>query len=185
MCNVEQSTALLDNCDSNSGVLKWVQNRYIYPELIKCNQILNILHFPLLWNIFERDCFSNYAGIGQVHNFVEDFLNIEHVNEIVLNSAWSFYHTRYIKFDNTPTNYFNENLFNESEQRYKETALNNLKNNNPQPKQKLEALLLIFFRLRNNVMHGNKNISTLYKQDELFRHANLLLMEMLNNYPPI
>ncbi len=43
-----------------------------------------------------------------------------------------------------------------------------------------KALLFITFRLRNNLLHGEKNMVTLDTQEEYFRLANRLIAKFLD-----
>ena len=179
MYNVEQLGEEIQSCDSD--VLKWIQEKYKYSKLIQCNKILNILYFPLLWNIFERECFDTDAKISKVDQFIESGLHDKRIdiNITILDEVWRFYRERYIN-GSKPTESFSNNLF-YGDTVYQGKALEILMNHNPPLLDKLKALLLIFFRLRNNIMHGNKNISILYEQDTLFKHANSLLMDILKD----
>ena len=46
--------------------------------------------------------------------------------------------------------------------------------------EKMEALLRIAFRLRNNLYHGEKEVSKLYDQNENFKQINRLLMALID-----
>ena len=45
--------------------------------------------------------------------------------------------------------------------------------------EKLQSLLYIAFRLRNNLFHGSKEVEKLYEQNENFKQINSLLMVII------
>jgi hypothetical protein len=63
---------------------------------------------------------------------------------------------------------------------YKEFIQNKLCDSTPSIKDKIQSILYIAFRLRNNLYHGEKDVSTLYDQNENFKQINLFLMEVID-----
>ena len=62
----------------------------------------------------------------------------------------------------------------------KEFIQNKLCDSTPSIKDKIQSILYIAFRLRNNLYHGEKDVSTLYDQNENFKQINLFLMEVID-----
>jgi len=45
----------------------------------------------------------------------------------------------------------------------------------------VKSLLFIAYRIRNNFFHGNKNLSDLFNQEDLFQQINQVLMDYLDD----
>jgi len=46
--------------------------------------------------------------------------------------------------------------------------------------EKSEAIIRIIFRFRNNLLHGEKDVSKLYEQNNNFKYANKFLMLLVD-----
>jgi hypothetical protein len=154
-------------------VTQWIKNRYTYTEF-DGRKIKNILHFSLVWNIFERACCQCNAQIKQSHSIAE---NLQNESIPSLKKTWIYFQNRYVQ-SNQLTGTFNSFNFNDNDR--KEWVGEILLSNLPSQEQKIEALLRIIFRLRNNLMHGEKEPQIFYEQDKNFKHANTFLMDICN-----
>ncbi|MGA9047109.1 hypothetical protein [Sulfuricurvum sp.] len=157
------------------SVLKWIKERYIYPEF-DGRKIRNILHFSLVWNIFERECCQCNAQINTHSNQIALALQSDTIPS--LEKTWYYFQNRYVANAQT-TEVFNSFEFN-SGRRELVSAI--LRSQSPSQAEKTEALLRIIFRLRNNLMHGDKEPNMFYEQDINFKHANAFLMDICNLY---
>lgn len=154
-------------------VTQWIKNRYTYTEF-DGRKIKNILHFSLIWNIFERACCQCNAQINQSHSIAE---NLQHESIPSLDKTWIYFKNRYVENASLTTT-FNSFIFKQNNG--KETVERILLSASPSKKEKIEALLRIIFRLRNNLMHGEKEPQIFYEQDKNFKHANTFLMDICN-----
>jgi hypothetical protein len=133
--------------------------------------------FSILWNLYEKYLFNNKMlrteekHSGKYHELIlkkfehklvdEDFINIIDENYKLLNN---FFMREYISFDcDSICRFFNvfpkqelKLLFDE-EDYFIDTVIN-----------RLHLLLIIIFRVRNNMFHGSKQVIKLEKQKELF-----------------
>jgi hypothetical protein len=154
------------------NVLEWVKNRYYYPEFDQ-SKIQNILHFAIVWNIFERECCECEAQMKIHAEAVASALHDKSIPS--LDKTWSYFHQRYVRNGNM-TAKFNTFVFKRNDN--KAFVQNTLLSESPSNKDKIEALIRIIFRLRNNLMHGEKKPEVFYAQDENFKYANLFLMDV-------
>jgi len=154
-------------------VTQWIKNRYSYNDF-DGRKIKNILHFSLVWNIFERACCQCNAQINQSNSIATD-LQSESIPS--LNTTWSYFQNRYVS-NGSLTITFNSFKFKQNDGKEMVTAI--LLSESPTQQQKIEALLRIIFRLRNNLMHGEKEPQIFYEQDKNFKHANTFLMDICN-----
>ena len=59
---------------------------------------------------------------------------------------------------------------------------NILSNNSANKEEILTSILLIAYRIRNNLFHGLKDFSLIDEQDEMFKVINLFLLDMVASY---
>ena len=158
------------------SVLEWIKNRYSYQEFDE-NKIQNIQQFSLVWNIFERECCECFAKIN-VH---PEKIAVQIINKTLPNQqeVWNHFKRRYIR-NNQITTKFESFVFQDNDKKEKVREI--LLSSNSSKQEQIEALLRIIFRLRNNLMHGQKNPSSFYDQDKNFKYANMFLMDICNEY---
>lgn len=158
------------------SVLKWIKDRYYHDEF-NGRKIRNILHFSLVWNIFERECCKCEAQINTHSNQIALALHSTTIPS--LENTWNNFQNRYVANAQT-TEIFNSFTFKDND---KQTLVRQiLLSQSPSQAEKTEALLRIIFRLRNNLMHGEKEPEIFYEQDKNFKHANAFLMDICNLY---
>lgn len=134
--------------------------------------IIEIGKFAILWNCFERD-FFNYRC--NPHKIINSYDNIyidrdkQHIFANVLNK-------RRLQFNFDIDEYVEEGLHpsNSNGSTPESTKLMKKFIECPSEDNRCGCLLIIL-KLRNNLMHGLKDISELDKQIELFQAINLVL----------
>jgi len=151
-----------------------IRQLFYYPEIDE-QQITSILWFPLIWSLFEDKCCGNNARINthprELSKYTKD------LDQNLLLKTWKYFHCRYIE-NEKPTEIFNSFKFKRGDN--KELVKTSLIRNKLSPqKQQVEVLLRIFFRLRNNLLHGEKEVETLYRQNESFTCANKFLLNVI------
>jgi hypothetical protein len=154
---------------------QWLERNRYYSTLDE-SKLTSIFYFPIIWNLFEKNCCE---GNAQINTHAPKLANLytEKIME-VLPSIWKHFQERYVQDGNT-TEIFDEFEFRPTDQKEKvKVAL--LTNRILPSSDKVEALLRIGFRLRNNLFHGEKDIRKLYEQNENFKQINILLMALLD-----
>ncbi len=158
---------------------QWLESNRYYPT-IEEEKLKSIFYFSLVWNIFEKECCDKYAEIG-FHPRCLSKLLYDKVNMVLLDTVFMYFKNRYVT--NAKINsIFNDFQFgreNNDGQIYKDFTRKVLTNHNPSNQEKLQALLYIAFRLRNNLFHGSKKVEKLYEQNENFKQINSLLMAII------
>ena len=166
-----------------SFVFKWLKE-YTSNENIEIDfrdKITNVLDFGLIWSLFEKKVCDEDANATKIENFTNDLCRRNIKN---FDSNLQFFRKRYL--DNGTTNYrFNE-LYIEKCRRnpsagneIKQRVESILKDQESEPTSVLWALLIISYRIRNNLFHGVKNISDLCEQESLFCNVNRVLAKAL------
>ena len=153
--------------------IEWVKNFLQYPDLDEC-KIINIYRFTLIWNLFETKCCNKDAKISKVSEYLEN-TELNFSSQIIL-KVWKHFKTRYVKNNDISDSFNSFEFKNDS---IKESVKTILKKENPTLSEKLDSLLKICFRLRNNLYHGEKAVEKLYQQNKNFEMANTFLMELI------
>ena len=161
---------------------KWFEEKRYYDNIDE-NRLKSIFYFSLIWNIFEKECCDNYASIGIHPKRIAENITVDTINIEKLRYIFYYYQTRYFS-DNQVTESFRNFDFGRgvNSVNYKRNVSDILQYDNPDIKQILEALLLIAFRLRNNLFHGIKEVERLYEQNENFSKINQMLLIVIENY---
>lgn len=134
--------------------------------------VLEVGKFAILWNCFERDLFKNHCNPSKIIN---SYQNIQ-IDRDKLQILVDVLNKRRVKFEFDFDEYIEQGLHPNnstiSSSRNIQLMENFLKQNSD---DNICGGLLTILRLRNNLMHGLKDISELEEQIELFRAVNAVL----------
>jgi len=153
---------------------KWLEDNKYYPTIDE-SRLTSIFYFALIWNLFEKNC---CGGNAQINTHAPEIADRYADKILELPSIWTYFQTRYVH-DGKTTDIFNSFTFKPRDKKnvVKKTLLADSTSSN---QEKIETLLRIAFRLRNNLYHGEKDVSRLYDQNENFRQINSLLMALVD-----
>lgn len=160
--------------------LVWINGFFNNAINLQQNEGLDrIRNFALFWNMFENFACKNFANVEKIEKFVVKLNERTAISNELVNPYLEYFIDRY-----TQNGVINiEGLQfrpNKSDIRAKDIVIAVLERQVVTPKEKLETLLLILLRFRNNLFHGNKQIVNLDTQVTNFTMANKLLAEVLN-----
>lgn len=136
-----------------------------------------VLSFSLIWNLFEAVTCNRYADLRRIQADVDKCYERELLKAEDFSPFVEFFRNRYVK--GHEINILPERLRLRGEAHIrlvedvlegKSTDINNV----------VFALLIIAYRVRNNLFHGEKNVFTLDTQLDLFRAVNALLAKYLD-----
>ncbi len=157
----------------------WIEKCQNFPAIDEA-RLKSVFYFSLIWNLFEKNCCDSFAKIEK-HPEELSIQQHERISNDLLNNVFDYFKNRYIK-NGSITDFFYRFKFarngdenNETKRKVKECLLKA----EPCKKEKLEAILLIAFRLRNNLFHGTKEVARLYEQNENFYQINHLLTALI------
>lgn len=169
-------------------VFEWIR-RY-YPNL-NAHQLTPILHFSLIWNMFETKVGRRLASPaiirGNVTEAVRKGILQAHEYQPYLDYFRSRYSGRQSHYldDLFAVMYVGNSRVRETNERYREEMLRVFRGETDDVTEVVYVLLLIAYRVRNNFFHGNKELESLPGQTELFHVVNRLLSKYLDDvYPP-
>lgn len=163
----------------HSQAISWLKKHAIGFSALTEVEYQTIMEFSLLWSLFEGEVMNTSANAGTIRNTVntwaeKGFLGFE-------------------KFS-IPFKYFTDRYFNDDQFTGAFERLNFRRNDNIELVQqalsvdqssysdRVTALLIIVYRLRNNLFHGIKWADSLKGQLGNFEHANTAIMAAIETH---
>lgn len=152
-------------------------NKFLHVENIDDGHYTEFLHFMILWNLFEaRLCKKNFSP--------KNIPDVQ-ISPEVIESTLEYFQGRYTDRNglNDKFDYLGTNKYKKREIR--ELIKKVLLGEETDQAAIIKALMLIIYRYRNNLFHGEKEIASLPNQQENFDYANNFLMTCLEETPSI
>jgi hypothetical protein len=158
--------------------LEWINQFYNNEIVLQDDAFNHVKNFSFFWNMFERFACGRFATIRSINLFVDKLDQLHLISNELVNSYLEYFIDRYSignnQFDIQGLKFRpNQN----GEKNFVIQVLNGQRISNP---EKLKALLYIILRFRNNLFHGEKQISRLDTQIDNFIRANHLLSRLLD-----
>ncbi len=132
--------------------------------------ITEIGKFAILWNLFEKN-HCNYKATPARIIEVCDYLSVSVEKQAALAKALN---ARRFWFDQLYTDFITGDLYSDSRQPNK-NEINHIKEFLKQEGNTICGCLLCISRIRNNLLHGIKDVEKLNTQIEIFKSANHIL----------
>ncbi|MBS4060371.1 MAG: hypothetical protein KG029_08235 [Bacteroidetes bacterium] len=164
---------------ANQNELVWMSNFLALERQLTGDELESVRNFALLWNLFEGLVCNKDANVGK---FSDAVTKLQQQGNLNIDD--------YVAFLQYCTNRYVTN--GEANDRFPKLKLQ--RNNNPElveavlkgdetaPEKVLLALLIIVYRYRNNLFHGEKAIEDLPNQIDNFKNANQLLMIFMERW---
>ncbi|MET3972310.1 hypothetical protein ABID62_008414 [Bradyrhizobium sp. S3.9.1] len=166
------STGVLNVIDPEN----WLANRALGYAQLNERERAAIAHFSLLWGLFELQVMNARANAVGLVRKVEDWDSTRGLQRDPFEGAFHYFRSRYF-LNGTFGDLFEGLRFGRSDcRKLVEEALSQ---EQPTPKDMIAALLLITYRLRNNLFHGEKWAYGIRDQRQNFENANQVLMRAL------
>lgn len=158
--------------------LLWV-NEYTQPAIqIDQDAFGPILHFSLMWNLFERDACERNATPAIIEKAVKSAFTAKSLTLAPFNEHLEYFKNRAQLDGMTIDNYLDALKMKDGNSRHLVGGV--LSGTFTDPNNAIYALLLIAHRIRNNLFHGEKDVAMLHTQTHLFRAVNSLLATYLH-----
>jgi hypothetical protein len=153
--------------------LDWV-NEYARPCIpVDADTFEPILHFSLMWNLFEKDICGKDANQTSIEKSVQSAFAAKRLSLTPFEEHLRYFKTRAHQNGMTIERYLDAlKMTNEKARRLTSGVLSGELTD---PNNAIYALLLIAHRIRNNLFHGEKDVAMLHSQVDLFRTVNSLL----------
>jgi len=160
----------------NFNEINWL-GRYFEGQITYgTSEIESIRNFVLIWNIFESVAGNRSMSIREIDNLVDRLAN---GNMLQLHDFQEFieYAKQAYQFEEEEIEFLNLRRNGQEVERLVIDFLEGRENRLP---QMVRALLYITYRMRNNLMHGKKNMLTIDTQNADFNLVNKLLAKVLD-----
>lgn len=132
-----------------------------------------VADFSILWQLFEAKLCDSRARNNKLKAIADSYAGRPF--GVSLDEAFAYWKARYTLLGNTTWHF--DDLFGGHDGR--EVVATALLADTPHAATRLEALLLIVLRLRNNLFHGGKEIETFNDQKDNLDHATAVLIQVL------
>ena len=138
-----------------------------------------IADFTLLWGLFEARLLSSSGCVSKICAVVDEWEKSQSLSADEFNEELEYFRNRYFS-DGAATNYFNDLNFRNNDNEALVRRV--IGGQSDTPSDRVSALLIIVFRLRNNLFHGLKWEYRLADQLDNFKAANSILVKVLKPY---
>jgi hypothetical protein len=161
--------------------LDWIDRYFSGQATLDYEQLRPVLCFSLIWNVFESIACNRNANPTAIRRSVDRAHSADQLDSLKYSRYVKFFRTRYLH-DGTIDEAFNRLLMTD---RNSQTIVHRVLNGDDNDSNNVVyALLLIAHRIRNNLFHGNKNVTGLHRQVELFQVVNHLLSDYVEDISP-
>jgi hypothetical protein len=154
----------------------WLTNHAPGYSALKHSEREAIAYFSLLWSLFEAQKFENSATAKSIVEQVSQWDLQKRLDAQLFRDSLAYFKHRYFS-DGDFTHFFHGLNFRAHDRRPLVEGV--LSGTNKIPRDSVIALLLIVYRLRNNLFHGEKWDYGLEDQEGNFKAANQVLMRAL------
>ncbi|WP_095125593.1 hypothetical protein [Pseudomonas sp. Irchel s3a12] len=138
-----------------------------------------IFDFSFLWSLFEAQVMDNFAQARTISKRVNGWVAENSIHSEVYEEALAYFRSRYSLNGETTHHYDYLNLRGSD---YPELVGRVIKGKSDDPRDSMLCILIIIWRLRNNLFHGSKWAYQIRGQLDNFIHANAVLMKVLERY---
>jgi hypothetical protein len=163
----------------------WISNNCYGGETLKPEAIEVISDFTLMWNVFEGALCNNHANIQKFERLATAIIAQCVSLPVEIQDAVRFWSARYLtdrKFNNR---FYGLHFRPNNRQEHVEAVL---RRETDDPQGQLLAVMIIIYRLRNNLFHGLKQIDSLNEQMRNLAtasHALAAIVQISQPPPPI
>lgn len=140
---------------------------------------LAIFDFAFLWSLFEAQVMDNFARADRIREKMDAWAAAGTLRADLYDAELAYFRNRYFA-DGKLTRHFPFLDLRPSDHPDLVQAV--IEGANNDPRDRMLALLMIVWRLRNNLFHGAKWAYGLRDQHENFTHANQVLMRLLERH---
>jgi hypothetical protein len=156
--------------------LQWLErNAHGFAELSADERNL-IMHFSLLWSLFEGEVLNASANVATIEQAVRRWDQAGLLTTQTFLNEFNYFQERYVKDGKFTCRFPHLHLRGNDQPTVVQDAL---LGNRATPRDIGFVVLIIVFRFRNNLFHGEKWVYELREQDQNFSHANAILVRAI------
>lgn len=141
-----------------------------------------ILDFTLLWSFFEARVMHTSGSSDRIRKVANTWGSNGRINVGEFAAPLAYFRQRYFN-NGQPTAYYDGLYLRKND--FPSLVKAVLRGDSVTPSETLAALLIVVFRLRNNLFHGTKWAYSIQDQLTNFKYANAILMGALTINGPL
>lgn len=162
-------------------VIEWLKNYFDKPNLDE-QALKPVLHFSLLWNLFEHTYFTDdkYLSAKRLLDLAD--ISYNNLHDDCLNTTFNFFKMRYFpnnQLDNRFTTLRLDTRAQNGQPSNYSFCQSTFTSDTPTKSDKLKTVFLVMHRFRNNLFHGRKNPETLNIYEQPFKEINKFLIHFI------
>lgn len=138
-----------------------------------------IFDFAFLWSLFEAEIMEANARVDRITEKVDAWAAAHMLGADLYDPELAYFRSRYFADGELTYHYPYLELRKSDHQELVEAVIRGVNND---PRDRMLALLMIVWRLRNNLFHGAKWAYQIKGQRENFTNANAVLMRVLERH---
>ena len=162
--------------ECSMSVNTWLEQHASGYQELQSDERLAILHFSLLWSLFEAEVLTRNGGVDSIAEAVNQWERKGLLTQEIFGQQIKYFRRRYCVNGKFTYDFMQLHLCRSgSPELVKEV----LRNEDANAERVATAILIIVYRIRNNLFHGEKWSYGLRGQLENFNHANAALMKAI------
>ena len=146
-------------------------------QMLSSKERKEIMHFLFLWSLFESEALNKRGNVTAITTVVRDWVNAGLLTGDSFELQLAYFQNRYYRDDDF-TDHFDHLKLQNSDR--PDLVRKVLRNDATDRSEIVAAVLIIVYRFRNNLFHGEKWAYQLKGQLENFNHANVALMQAMD-----
>ena len=138
-----------------------------------------LFNFVLIWTLFEAQIMNNRAQVDRIVAKVDEWHVSSDLNADIYDDVLAYFRKRYFKNGDFTGSFGALNLRPSDQPALVRAVVDGSDND---PRNRVLAILLIIWRYRNNLFHGEKWTYKMKGQRDNFTHASKALMQMIERH---
>lgn len=160
-----------------TDIQQWLRSNIVTMTTFSDDTYTSISDFSIMWAIFESTQLKDLEKAKAVVDELEDIAKRVSHNIVSLHYAHSYWARRYIDENGQTRDKFEKLGF--KHKPHSDLVLRVLNGQAANCEEYINALLLIVYRLRNNLFHGEKDMTKINGQVENLTYAALVLKDVI------
>lgn len=158
---------------NNQTAIAWLKGKDSNFATLQDEEHIAIMHFTLIWSFFEKQVLSTNASSAKICFTAHQWANDSRLQFGKFESSLEYFRNRYFENNSFTSNFDGLKLRNNDCIPLVKNVINR---SNRNPADSVSALLIIVYRLRNNLFHGTKMGNGIKDQADNFRYATQALI---------
>ena len=170
-------TGVISKGENDLSAALWLERHAPGFSALSAGERSALMHFTLLWSLFEGEVLNAAANVNTIGEVVQRWNRVGALTAGTFSVEVEYFKERYYADDRF--NYWFEHLHLERSGN-PQVVRDVLSGHDVAPASVATAVLIIVFRYRNNLFHGEKWAYELREQEQNFSHANAVLMRAID-----